>query len=351
MKRLILIVLLCIPLFRSDRAHVYHAAVKGVAAFPVLDAGSALRGGVNLGNMLEAPDEGDWGLTVQPEYFSMIKQAGFDFVRLPIRWNAHAGQTAPYTIYPSFFDRIDQVVGWALENQLAIILDFHNYGELMSNPAANEQRFLGIWQQIAEHYRNAPPQVMFELLNEPNDWLNAATWNDTARQALAVIRATNPDRVVIIDSPAAAYYAWITALEVPDDLHVMVTFHYYEPFRFTHQGADWIGVDTSSWLGTTWQGTDAEKAAIEREFDQVAGWAKRQHVRILLGEFGAYSKADMASRIRWTLFVRRTAEQHGFPWAYWEFAAGFGIYDPIAKTWRPDLLQALIPDTQASASH
>ncbi len=189
---------------------------------------------------------------------------------------------------------------------------------------------------------------MFELLNEPNDWLNAATWNDYARDALQVIRVSNPKRVVIIDSPESSYYAWINTLEVPHDLHVMVTFHYYNPFRFTHQGADWVGVDTSSWLGTQWLGTDAEKAAIERDFDVVSAWAQRQHVRILLGEFGAYSKADMPSRIRWTSFVAQTAERHGFPWAYWEFAAGFGVYDPVAKTWRLDLLQALIPNAQAS---
>ncbi len=351
MKRLILIALILVPLLNSDRAHIFHAAVKGTAIIPPLDAGSGLRRGMNLGNMLEAPTEGAWSLTVQPEYLSLIKQAGFDFVRIPIRWNAHAMQAAPYIIDPSFFARVDQVVGWAEQNDLAVILDFHNYGEIMTNPAANEQRFLGIWKQIAQHYRDAPPTLMFELLNEPNDLLDAPTWNNYVREALAVIRVSNPSRVVIIDSPASAYYAWINTLEVPQDLHVMVTFHYYEPFQFTHQGADWVGVDTSSWLGTTWQGTDAEKAAIQREFDEVTGWARRQHVRILLGEYGAYSKADMASRIRWTSFVARTAEQHGFPWAYWEFAAGFGIYDPVAKTWRLDLLQALIPGSPVAAAH
>ncbi len=308
-----------------------------------------LHRGMNLGNMLEAPQEGEWGLRVRPEYLSLLRYAGFDFVRLPIRWNAHAEMGAPYTIDPTFLARIDQVVSWALENNLAIILDFHNYGEIMTNPPANRERFMGIWRQIAEHYRNYPPQVLFELLNEPNDWLNASTWNEYAREALAVIRASNPSRVVIIDSPEDAYYAWMNTLEVPHDLHIMVTFHYYEPFRFTHQGADWLGIDTSSWLGTTWMGTDAEKAAIEGNFDEVAAWATRQHVRILLGEFGAFSKADMASRVRWTSFVARIAEQHGFPWAYWEMAAGFGVYDPNSSAWRPDLLHALMPGVPAIA--
>jgi endoglucanase len=71
-------------------------------------------------------------------------------------------------------------------------------------------------------------------------------------------------------------------------------------------------------------------------------------VRILLGEFGTYSTADAASRVRWTSFVARLAEQHGFPWAYWEFAAGFGIYDPASQSWRTDLLHALIPSEQGA---
>lgn len=349
MTRVILVALVCISLLASDGAHTDLAVVQGHAAFPLLDAGSTLRRGMNLGNMLEAPNEGDWGLRVRPQYLRLLKDAGFDFVRVPIRWSAHAEETAPYTISPPLLARVDTVVGWALENHLSIILDLHNYGELMTNPAANRNRFLAIWKQIAEHYKDYPPQVMFELLNEPNDWLNASIWNDYARDALATIRTSNPSRVVIIDSPEDAYYAWINTLEVPNDLHVMVTFHYYEPFRFTHQGADWVGIDTSSWLGTTWMGTDAEKAAIEQNFNQVSAWAARRHVRILLGEFGAYKTADMESRVRWTSFVARLAEQHGFPWAYWEMAAGFGIYDPDLQAWRENLLQALIPGIPAAA--
>ena len=302
-----------------------------------------LKHGMNLGNMLEAPHEGDWGLAVKEEYFELIKDAGFDFVRLPIRWNAHAGESTPYTIDPAFFARVDQVVAWALQRHLTIILDFHNYGEIMTQPQDNRARFVAIWKQIAEHYQNYPPQGMFELLNEPNDWLNAAVWNVYLRSALRAIRQSNPWREVIIRSAQWGTYDWITTLDVPDDPHIMVTFHYYEPFRFTHQGADWVGQDTSSWVGTTWDGTQAEKTAIEDNFNVVADWAKQHRVHILLGEFGAYSPADMASRVRWTSFVAREAERHGFAWAYWEFAAGFGVYDPDKNVWRTELLNALIP--------
>jgi endoglucanase len=104
-----------------------------------------------------------------------------------------------------------------------------------------------------------------------------------------------------------------------------------------------VGDESNQWLGAEW-GSDAEKAEIVNHFDTVADWSKRRgNDRMLLGEFGAYSKADMESRVRWTAFVREQAEVHGFAWAYWEFASGFGAYDPQAKVWRESLLRALIP--------
>lgn len=303
-----------------------------------------LRRGVNLGNMLEAPNEGEWGLFVQEEYFDLIKEAGFDFVRLPVRWNTHAGQELPYTIDPAFFARVDEVVNGALERDLAVIVDFHHYEEMMWDPWSHKDRFLGIWRQVAEHYQEYPSSVLFELLNEPNDQLNASLWNQYLAEALAIVRESNPTRGVVIGPASWNAYDWVSTLDVPNDENLIVTFHYYLPFEFTHQGAEWAGEEAQKWLGTTWDASDPQKAEITAHFESVAEWAKRHtNVRILLGEFGAYSKADMDSRVRWTEFVRSEAERYGFAWAYWEFASGFGIYDPEAKIWREDLLKALIP--------
>lgn len=311
------------------------------AALPIPPV--TLHRGVNMGNMLEAPNEGEWGLYVQEEYFDLIKDAGFDFVRLPVKWNGHADESAPYTIEPEFFFRIDQVVDWALKRNLTIIIDFHNYDEMMSNPWGNRDRFLGIWKQIAEHYKDYPSNVLFELLNEPNTAIDASMWNEYVVGALKIVRDSNPTRDVIIGPVNWNSYNWISTMDLPNDPHMIVTFHYYEPFHFTHQGAEWVGDESQQWLGTEW-GSDAEKAEITGHFDAVADWAIRHgNVRILLGEFGAYSKAPQDSRVRWTAFVRGQAEAHEFAWAYWEFGSGFGAYDPNVKLWREDLLKALIP--------
>lgn len=302
-----------------------------------------LQRGVNMGNMLEAPNEGEWGLTVHDEYFDLIEEAGFDFIRLPVRWNSHADESSPYTIDPAFFARVDQIVNGALERDLALIVDFHHYEEMALDPWGHRARFLSIWEQVAEHYRDYPDNVLFELLNEPNGELNAALWNQYAGEALAVVRESNPTRDVIVGPVSWNAYDWVSTLDIPDDEHIMVTFHYYLPFEFTHQGAEWVE-GSDPWLGSTWEATNREKAEVTRHFDLVADWARRHHnVRILLGEFGAYSRAKMDSRVRWTEYVRSEAERHGFAWSYWEFASGFGIYDPERSVWREDLRKALIP--------
>jgi len=296
-----------------------------------------------MADMLEAPHEGDWGNFVQEQYFDLSREAGFDFVRLPVRWSAYAETDWPYTLDPIFLARVDEVIGWALARNLTVIIDFQNYDELISDPWNNADRFTGIWKQLAEHYKDVPAQVLFELLNEPTDQLDAALWNQYIGETLAAIRESNPTREVIVGPSHLNAYDWVTTLDLPDDPHLTVTFHYYLPVEFTHQGVDWNLGESQKWLGTTWAATDMQQADIVRRFDLVSDWAKRKNVRILLGEFGTYYKADMDSRVRWTQFVARQAESHGFAWAVWEFTDNFGIYDTAKNAWNESLLKALIP--------
>ncbi len=136
---------------------------------------------------------------------------------------------------------------------------------------------------------------------------------------------------------------FLKKLTIPaEESNVIVTVHYYNPFQFTHQGAAWVR-GSDAWLGTTWSGMDSERDAVTNEFSQIQQWGLSHNRPVNIGEFGAYSKADMASRVLWTSFVSREAEKRDFSWHYWEFCSGFGIYDPVNKQWRTDLLKALIP--------
>ncbi len=298
--------------------------------------------GVNLGNALEAPQEGEWGITLQEEYFQLIKIAGFDAVRVPIRWSTHAAERAPYTIDPSFFERVDWAIEQSLSRGLVTVINVHHYEEIMQNPAEHEERLLALWEQIADHYKEYPADLLFEVLNEPTGKLKSDAWNRLLAEAISVIRETNPDRNIIVGPANWNSINSLGSLELPDDRHIIVTVHYYDPFHFTHQGAEWVS-GSADWLGTTWEGTSSEQRAVARDLDLVAAWAEANDRPIYLGEFGAYSKADIDSRARWTAYVARQAEERGMSWAYWEFCAGFGVFDKARGQWNEQIRDALIP--------
>ncbi len=302
--------------------------------------------GINLGNALEGPTEGEWGVMVHDHYFERIRDAGFNSVRLPVRWSAHAAKQPPYTIEPTFFERIDWILGQALGQELVVILNVQHYDELMQHPGKHRARFLAIWRQIAQRYRDYPRMLYFELLNEPHGVFTAQAWNALAAAALACVRESNPERVVVIGPVNYNSVDQLAFLDLPaQDQRVMATFHFYEPFHFTHQGAAWVDhLGSDSWLGTTWDGTDAQKSDIAAMFAKAQTWAHESGRPLFMGEFGSFGKADMTSRARWTRFVRDTAEQHDLPWLYWEFCSGFGAYDPETNQWRQPLLQALTWD-------
>lgn len=297
---------------------------------------------INFGNALEAPNEGEWGIVLQEEYFELAKQAGFNSIRQPVKWSAHTQKTAPYTIDETFFKRVDWAIEQATKRGLNIIINIHHYEEFDDKPTENLDRWLAIWAQISERYKNQSDKLYFELYNEPHFQLNTF-WNNYLLKGIATIRKHHPNRPIIIGGINWNSYSSLQSLVLPaEDKYLIATFHYYEPFQFTHQSAEWVE-GSNAWQGTTWTGTESQKKQVIDHFTSVKAWATGHNRPIFLGEFGAYSKADAASRVSWTTFVRTEAEKQGFSWAYWEFGAGFGIYDRDAKKWREDLKKALIP--------
>jgi len=313
---------------------------------PDTQAAGPLGRGVNLGNMLEAPNEGDWGHTVQQDDFRLIKDKGFDTVRIPIRWSAHALTIAPYTIDAAFFTRVDEVVGWAQAQDLNILINCHHWlpeEALFTDPDANHDRFVQLWKQIATHFKKAPSNLYLEILNEPHGNLNATKWNALLADAVGAVRAIDATRTVILGGVGWNSASALGDLEIPlGETRVIATYHFYSPFPFTHQGAEWA--DPIPPTGVLWPGMNPESAcaAIQAELDIVASWAlNHPGIPILMGEFGAYSKGDLTSRAHWTAYVRKQAETRGFSWAYWEFCAGFGVYDREAGAWNAELTAAL----------
>ncbi|MCX6573706.1 MAG: glycoside hydrolase family 5 protein [Candidatus Aminicenantes bacterium] len=275
-------------------------------------------------------------------HFALIREAGFQTVRI----NLHALQLEKksdgYRLPEAWLETLDWALKGALSAGLNVILDLHNYNDVAKDPSAFKARLMAFWKQDGERYKDAPDALLFEILNEPNGKLDRPLWNAWLAEALAAIRATNPVRTVVVGPPEWNGFRYLDQLVLPEaDRNLIVTVHYYEPFPFTHQGAPW-SPETVKLKGVTW-GTPGQRAQIEADFAVVQAWSEKHRRPILLGEFGAFEKAPLESRVLWTAHVARTAEALGWAWTYWQFDSDFIVYDIDRDRWVEPILRALVP--------
>ncbi len=275
-------------------------------------------------------------------HFKLIKEGGFQTVRINLhafqRMNAGNG----YKLGDTWLNTLDWAVKNALANDLTVILDLHNYTDISKHALEYKPRFLAFWKQIARRFKDAPDGVLFEMLNEPNGQLTPRLWNEFLREALEIIRATNPTRTVVIGPPFWDDIDHLDDLALPEqDRNIIVTVHYYEPMEFTHQGASW-SKETAHLSGVRW-GSAEEKKRVENDFARAQKWSLEHRRPILLGEFGAYEKGPMESRAFYSAHVARTAESLGWAWTYWQFDSDFIVYDIDKDQWVEPIRKALIP--------
>lgn len=280
------------------------------------------------------------------EYFQKLKTAGFNSVRINLHPFRFMDATNSWALKPSWLATLDWAVTEAQRQGLAVILDLHEFQALGKDPVGNKEKLLAFWRQMAMRFQAAPDSVYFEVLNEPFDALTPELWNEYFAEALGIIRKTNPTRAVIVGPGHWNAISHLEKLKLPEqDRQLIVTVHFYEPFGFTHQGASWT--DRKDKLGIDWTGTPEELAALSHALDQADAWSKANRRPLLLGEFGAYDRAAMESRVRWTDAVARAAEARGWSWAYWQFDSDFILYDVKREVWVEPILKALIPKATA----
>jgi endoglucanase len=273
-------------------------------------------------------------------YFKMIKDAGFSSVRINL--NPFTQMDSKNKINSGWIETLDWIINKSLQANLMVILDLHEYTTMADNPEAKKEMFLSFWKQIADRYKDKSANVVFELLNEPNQKLTAEMWNIFLAEAVKIIRESNPDRTLIIGPGNWNGIESLNTLRLPEnDRNIIVTVHFYHPMRFTHQGAAWAS-EYKNLNGIKWTGTVDEKAEVESKLRIASDWSLKNDRPIFLGEFGAYDKGDMESRARYTAFVARTAEKLDFSWAYWQFDSDFIVYNIEKETWVAPILNALM---------
>jgi endoglucanase len=310
---------------------------------------NALGRGINLGNMLDAPVEGQWGVKLEPAFIDKVA-GSFTTVRLPVRWSNHAAPTADATLDPEFAARVDWAIDALLAKGVYVILDMHHYSQLSGSalhwqefpvePAVLETRFVNMWRQIGQRYKDRSPKLLFELLNEPNGRLNGEAWNTLAPKALAAVRASNPTRAVLIGPGEWNAVGELPKLRLPPDRNLIVSIHNYDPFPFTHQGVESLPKPFPT--GTTCCDEKQHKA-ITDALDAALKWSREKGYPLHLGEFGTYEAADIKSRAAYARIVRDEAERRGIGWTYWEFASpSFGMYTPKTGKWVEPIRHALL---------
>jgi endoglucanase len=329
----------------------------------VFKQNAALGRGINLGNALDAPTEGSWGPALKPYMFQVAQDEGFDSIRLPVKWSAHALKEAPYTIDASFFDRVDWAVAHAISRGLKIVVDMHHYGNtdeegMFDQPVKHHERFLALWTQIAEHYKDYPKELYLEILNEPRDALEAY-WNDYMAEAVAIIRKTNPGRTLVVGGGEWNKYYKLSSVVFPDT-NIIATFHYYNPYCFTHQnqfweqmcktpdGSDPTKAGIAGWpviwpkLDKTPDTTETTvRAKLDSDMRAAAAWSKTANRPLYMGEFGVSSSPAIEERADWTASAVKLADELGISFAYWQFTSDMGAWDGYKMAFIPEMLEAL----------
>jgi hypothetical protein len=272
--------------------------------------------GINIGNTLEAPDEGVWNPPIEERAFDDYKNAGFTAIRIPITWDAHTSKTPPYTIDAKWMNRVEQIVDWGLQRGFFIIINAHHESWLKTwYTDSTTARFYGIWKQISARFKDKSDSLIFEILNEPMpmtqkhvDELNAGV--------LKIIRQNNPTRIVSFSGYGWSNSDQLDSAAIPDssDKYLIGYYHSYDPYPF-------------GLVGPGTYGSDSDIAATKAKFDQVTAWSARNHIPVILDEFGYMNKCEYNSRMCAYGTVVSQAISHGVGAFAWDDGGDFPVYD------------------------
>jgi endoglucanase len=286
---------------------------------------------------------------------ALMRSMGFDHVRVSIDADELLRGASPDGLNAPFVAELDRVVNTMLQDGLRVIVDVHPSDEFKRQLRTDEAavtRFCAMWAALAGHYAQTDPdRVFFEVLNEP-EFEDAQQWKEVQTRAIAAIRQAAPQHTIIATAVRYSGLTDLLALEPVSDANVIYTFHDYEPFPFTHQGATWtmaavrplrhvpypsspeaIAPNISQeqslidqhWINT--YGLDRWDASrIRSELSFAGKWAALHHVPIYCGEFGAYKPySDPAMRVAWLHDTRTALEEQGIGWAVWDYQSTFGV--------------------------
>jgi endoglucanase len=313
--------------------------------------------GINFGNTMESPNEGDWQTSKLTEsYVKFVKQAGFNAVRIPTGWvKSHLIDREKAKIDPAWLDRVKEVVGWCVANDMYVILNAHgDWGWLENNVNTLKKDSVNamqkaIWEQIATTMRDFDEHLIFAGANEPAvDNAEQMAILDSYHQTFVnAVRATggrNSYRVLVVQGPttdANKTYTLMNTLPVdPVPNRLMVEVHNYTPSTFTlvtDGDVSWgnmiyyWGNGNHSSIEPDRNATYGEEDAILDEFQKMKQKFVDKGIPVVLGEYATWRRTtglgkpvplDMEMHNKsvdyWATYVTKQAKANGLLPFWWE---------------------------------
>lgn len=332
-----------------------------MAAITAGDVVKEMKIGWSLGNTLDATNTGalknsapriwetGWGNPeTTKELIKAVTDRGFNVIRIPVSWGDHLLVAEDYKIVDSWMDRVQEVVDYAYEEGVYVILNIHHEEWHMPYYDNQEQAakiLTRVWEQIAERFQDYDEHLIFEGMNEPRKKGTAVEWNGGDQEGWDVVNylngvfvdtirnsgGNNPYRILMIPGYAANCWEGLKHIEVPaDDNKIIVSVHAYEPYNFALNISG-----TKVWNRDTWN-IDTIMKSLDELF-------LSKGIPVVIGEFGAMYKDDPKNeqeRGEWAQYYVHAAKEIGVPCLWWDNGAFegsgelFGLIDRETYTWK-----------------
>lgn len=319
--------------------------------------------GINLGGWFSqcSYSEEHMETFITEDDIRIIKNMGADHVRLPVDYILLEEEDG--IPCDTGFKYIDRCAGWCSKYGLNIVLDLHKTAGYAFDEAKEcssffednrlQERFLSLWERLADRYGSYPDFIAFDLLNEIVDTTVTDIWNRLAGEAVERIRKFTKDTWVLIGGTCYNSVTTVKDILIPPDGRIVYSVHFYEPHIFTHQGACWEESmpedfrtaypltageylkqsDTvleklySDILGKLDAGLSG-KDMLEKLFCEAAEVAEERNVPLYCGEYGVISFAKQEYTLAWYHDIHSIFEKFGTARAAWTYKGmDFGITD------------------------
>jgi aryl-phospho-beta-D-glucosidase BglC (GH1 family) len=307
-----------------------------------------------------------------PADIALIAKMGFDHCRLSIdagplvAWQ-QAGKPT------DFMTELDRVVKVMLDNHLSVVIDIHptsEYKAELFQGGNGVGSFTSLWRALAAHFAATDPEhIFFEIMNEPEQ-NDAYRWHGIQAAVVDAIRQAAPQNTIIVSGAHWSGLQDLLVLEPLADPNIIYTFHDYEPFPFTHQGATWTSPEVRPERAIPYPSSPEtiaprldeeptlagqffldeygegrwDAARVQNMIDFAAKWSALHHVPVYCGEFGVLRDyAPPEARAQWLHDMRVALEKDHIGWAMWDYQENFGVVrkDNGVTTPDADVLNAL----------